>query len=137
MNVIFCRSHGVGGWIIRLLTFSKWNHVGLEYNGRVIDATVENGVSESSLYDFKNRYDKTQSIAVRDVNQFAAWNFAKKQIGKKYDWAAIVALPFRENWQSGKSWFCSELVSASLAAGGKALRVPTGRVTPRDLWVSL
>lgn len=137
MNVIFCRSSNAGGWLIRLLTFSKWNHVGLEHKGRVIDSTVRHGVSESSLYDFKSRYDKTQLIAVREVNETTSWNFAKSQLGKKYDWSAIIALPFRASWHKDNRWFCSELVAAALWCGGVKSRIESNRVTPRDLWGAL
>ena len=137
MKILFCKSDSIGGAFIRLFTFSKWNHVAIEYNGRVIDSTTANGVSESSLYDFNQRYEKVEVVEVKDVNQFAAWNFAKSQLGKSYDWTAIVALPFRERWQRDNKWFCSELVAASLFAGGRRFRVESGRVTPRDLWISL
>lgn len=137
MNIIYCKSNSIAGRLIRLFTFSKWNHVAIEYNGQVIDSTARHGVSMSSLNDFIVRYDETYTEAIRGVNEFTVWSFLKSQLGKGYDFRAIVALPFRKPWQDDTRWFCSELVAAALIRGGKKLKINSGRVTPRDLWVML
>lgn len=137
MKILFCKSNSISGFLIRLLTFSQWNHVALEFNGRVIDSTFSRGVSEVGLHEFRKRYSLVRSIDVAGVNEFAAWDLMRSQLGKSYDWTAIIALPFREDWQRDRKWFCSELVAAGLRAGGKRLNLQSWRVTPRDLWVSL
>lgn len=136
MKILFCKSNTLTSSLIRLATFSQWSHVGIEHNGRVIDATMTNGVAETDLSSFTARYEKTRSIPAY-VNTRTAWRFLQNQIGKPYDWPAIAALPFRENWQKDDKWFCSELAAAAMMAGGRKFNIKTGRITPRDLWVSL
>lgn len=48
MNIIYCRSSGAVGFLIRLFTLSKWNHVAIEYKGNVIDSTSKAGVAVTS-----------------------------------------------------------------------------------------
>ena len=137
MRVIFCKSNTVVGFLLRLATFSKWSHVALEYNDQVIESTMLGGVSQSEYAEFIERQDETSEIDVSDVNKIATWVFIKSQIGKGYDWKAIVSFPFRRSWQDNDRWFCSEVVAAALIRGGKHIKLSSNRVTPRDLWVLL
>jgi uncharacterized protein YycO len=125
----------MSGWLIRLFTFSQWNHVAIQVGGVVFDATGRYGVRTWSAHDFKSHYDRVESIGV-EIDEQATTAFLKSQLGKPYDFMALVAMPFRSDWQSRDKWFCSELVTAALKAGGcKFDRLPAHRVTPRDLWV--
>ena len=137
MRVIFCRSNTIGGFLLRLFTMSKWNHVALEYNGRVIDANTGVGVTECGIVEFNGRYSKTETVKITSVNDNLSWKFAMNQVGKPYDWKAIFAFPFRKNWESENKYFCSELVASALIHGGKSIRIKSNRVTPRDLWALL
>ncbi len=65
--------------------------------------------------------------------------FLDKQVGKPYDWRAIVAFYskiFGRDWCAEDSWFCSELVGAALIACGlfpRHMAVKFSRLTVRDL----
>ena len=137
MRVIFCRTNSIAGFFIRLFTMSKYNHVALEFNGRVIDSNTGVGVSECNLPEFNKRYSKTTMIKVKGVNETIAWRFIMDQVGKSYDYTAIIAFPFRSNWQDEDKYFCSELVASALNHGGKSLRLPANRVTPHNLWMAI
>jgi len=41
----------------------------------------------------------------------AGWDFLRAQLGKPYDWRAILAFAFNRNWRNAQAWFCSELES--------------------------
>jgi hypothetical protein len=82
-------------------------------------------------------YPVRESVEV-EGNEDNARRFLEGEVGKEYDLSAIIALPFRKSWQRGDKWFCSELVAEALIrAGHKEFRIPSSRVTPRDLWVAL
>lgn len=67
----------------------------------------------------------------------AAILFAEKQVGKGYDWAGAVGIPFTysEDWSDGSRWWCSDLVFAIVLAGGTRLFDPAvmKRVCPIHL----
>jgi len=116
---------------------SQWNHVAIERDGIVIDSNAGVGVAVSKLDDFKKRYTKTQLVKAGCPNEDAAWTFIKRQVGKSYDYRALLGLPFRRNWQHDSKFFCSELAALGLIRGGRKMKLPAGRVTPRDLWLAL
>jgi len=130
----FCKSKTIGGLLIRLITFSQYNHVAIEVNGLVWDSTLEHGVRVGEKDKFKEQYSVVDVFNVEGVNSISVSNFLRRQLGKEYDWSALVALPFRKDWQHPERWFCSELVAAALSYGGWSdLIFPAYRVTPRDL----
>ncbi|WP_139227025.1 hypothetical protein [Marinobacter pelagius] len=138
MKIWFCKTTDLGGWLIRLLTFSQWNHVAIEIDGVVYDAMAGKGVRRMSAWGFEHRWDKAVSIRARVKDKQAAIDFLESQIGKPYDWVALLAMPFRTTWQSPHRWFCSELAAkAMIMAGHRRFNIEAFRVTPRDLWVAL
>lgn len=66
------------------------------------------------------------------------YEYALTQIGKPYDWEAVLGLFFQNrDWRCEDSWFCSELVAFSLSKIGVDLvRGEHDRITPRDIRVS-
>src|SRR5690554_2683761 len=134
MKLYFCKSNDLGGWLIRLATFSKWNHVAIGFNGVVYEAVSGAGVRK--IPESRFRWPEMDVVEIDAPNPLAAVNFLERQLGKKYDWMALVALPFRTTWQSPHRWFCSELVAKALVVGGvRAFSVEKHRITPRDLWL--
>jgi uncharacterized protein YycO len=74
-------------------------------------------------------------ISVKLPNEEAAVDFAYKQVGKKYDYTAILGMLMRRDWKEDDDWFCSELVEAILAAGGRQrFRDAIHRITPHQSW---
>jgi|AntRauTorcE11898_2_1112593.scaffolds.fasta_scaffold22767_3 uncharacterized protein YycO len=138
VKVHFCRSRNIGGLFIQLVTFSRWNHVAVEISGVVFDATLAHGVASWSFKNFRSHYSTIETIELQTIEQGKALEFLKDQIGKPYDWTALLALPFRSGWQKSSRWFCSELFAAMLTAGmNRSLEraLPAHRVTPRDAYI--
>lgn len=71
--------------------------------------------------------------------------FLRAQIGKPYDFDAIAAFVAggvigERNWRRPDSWFCSELIAASLCHCGffpERLATEFNHITPRDLLLIL
>lgn len=139
MKVHFCKSNDVGGLLIRLVTFSRWNHVAIEVGNVVYEAVAAGGVRRMPCRSFPGLWDKTESVSISVKRPDQMMAFLNSQVGKPYDWMALIALPFRTTWQSPHKWFCSELVAKALSVSGAEItrRVPAARVTPRDLWIAL
>ena len=139
MKVHFCNSRHIGGFIIRLLTFSRWNHVAIEVGGIVYESVTAGGVRRVPAGSFPGLWEKTASVSVSVDNPGEMLTFLNAQVGKPYDWTAIFALPFRKSWHARDKWFCSELVAEALIADGSNAipRLKSYRVTPRDLWITL
>lgn len=84
------------------------------------------------------KFSRTLIIAVTvpdaQANTFYRW--LQAQVGKPYDWRAIVAFVFSRNWREPDSWFCSELVARAFEVSGffpAPLMVRSSKITPRDL----
>jgi uncharacterized protein YycO len=137
VKVYFCRSNSFYGALIRLFTFSKWNHVAIEIDGSVFDASAPHGVMEWTFNDFVAQYSKIETVVVKGDN-IKAKRFAREHVGKPYDWGAIFALPFRANWDDPDKWFCSEYVAAILNESGMPkFRKQNHRITPDNLWMAV
>jgi len=68
-----------------------------------------------------------------------AYEWARTQAGKKYDFSAIAGIATNRNWRDQSRWFCSELIAASFEQVGAPLLNPetkVWRITPRDLLLS-
>lgn len=69
-----------------------------------------------------------------------AYQWALTQVGKPYDWRAILGMAADRNWREDDAWFCSELVAMAFEQAGSPLFNPdmqVWRVTPRDVLMSL
>ena len=138
IKIHFCKSNSVTGWLVRLFTFSQWNHVAIEVNGKVYEAKGQTGVTSSSAKDYLKHWAETATVQIAAPSPVSAVAFLDAQIGKRYDFGGIIALPFRKSWHGRSKWFCSELVAAALmAAGLPKMRIESHRITPRDLWIRL
>lgn len=138
-TIHFCKSDNMGGRILRLFLMSKWNHVAIQIGNTVYESVSGAGVVKHQPAEFAKAWDKVSSVEVYVPSQLSVLRFLNDQLGKPYDWKAILAFPFRGSWQDRSGWFCSELVYEGLRVGGGLVsdRLPANRVTPRDLWVSL
>ena len=134
IRIWFCRSKTLAGRLIRWVTFSRWNHVAVEINGLVYEADMLEGVRTVPVRQFKRMWTEVQYLDVYVRDQAATIRWLNQQLGKPYDFMAILALPFRATWQHPHKWFCSELVAKALAVGGlREFAIEKFRITPRDL----
>jgi|CXWL01.1.fsa_nt_gi uncharacterized protein YycO len=120
MKAIFARNRSPASWLIRLACWSQWSHVAVvEDDMSVIHSTFfGGGVHRVALAALRASYSATELVDVPVPDEAAALAFLRAQIGRPYDWTAIVGIALRRNWADPKRWFCSELLEATLIAGG-------------------
>lgn len=135
VKILFTKSNTLGGFAIRAALFSEHNHVGIQIGGKVYDSTFSKGVDKSSIGQFYKKWTVDYEIEfyLDDDDCKRVIKFLESQLGKKYDWRAIVALPFRRDWHKEKAWICSELVAEAMVHAGMSMPMDTNRITPRDL----
>lgn len=138
MQIIFTRRRSLGSALIRLATGSRWSHVSVGISPElVIDATLRHGgVRHRSRAEL---LAESSAHEVRDVplpDEAAALAWLRAQVGKRYDWTAIVGFVMRRRWADPDAWFCSELAEAACVAGGLVrFRADAWRLTPGHLWM--
>jgi hypothetical protein len=135
--------NSIGAWLIKLFTFSKWNHTAVMFedsenfqNNTVIDVTGFSGVRAMHFSEYKKLYPRMEIIDANVPDEEAGKRFALAQIGKKYDWGAIVGIIFqRRDWEQATKWFCSELTEAiRIQAGRRVFRSDISGVLPRETY---
>lgn len=122
---------------IRACTWSHWSHVGLIDGDTVIEAVALKGVVRTPL---KQRQEEDPRWVVSElpcVSPSAVIAAAASQIGKPYDYTAVIGLGLHRVWKSADSWFCSELAAWAFdRAGSPLFRADSvRRVTPQDMWM--
>ena len=137
LPVVFSRSRTPGAALIRLVTWSSWSHNGvLTPEGTVIEARWPDGVVETPLDAFIARASRFELCEFDCPDPGAAVAWARSQIGKPYDTWGVIGLGIRRRWQEDDAWWCSELVEAALARGGRLrFRRDLHRVTPQHSWM--
>lgn len=103
----------------------------------VVDTTFLSGVRIQTLDTFSEHY---KDRVVREIvlpNELAAKQFLYDQIGKPYDWTALLGIIVRNvKWADDDSWFCSELVEGAIKAGGLDRFVEKlSRIIPQYCWI--
>jgi hypothetical protein len=145
MIVLFTKNKSISSKLIRLVTWSPWSHVAivnetsiesLHPETDVIDSTfLGGGVKLRPLKDLLEQASEWAFVEV-EVSRSRAWAAAVSQVGKPYDWAAIVGIYFHRRWEDTDKWFCNELVEWCLAKAGKArFREDISRLTPGHSWM--
>lgn len=137
ISLLFSTSRHPMSAVIRACTWSSWSHVAIIDGDEVIEAIAPNGVRR---FPVAQCIDHAKRAAIVDLpcrNPSAVIAAADSQLGKPYDYTAIVGLGLRRDWQEDDAWFCSELVAWSFAQAGDSLFRPEvlRRVTPQHLWM--
>lgn len=137
MQLIFSRSRTLSSLLIRFVCWSRWSHVSVAYEGDyIIDATFRHGgVRMRTVGELLHEASAVEWVDVDVPDEAAGMRFLADQLGRGYDWTALVGFVMRADWASVQRWFCSELAAAGIqAAGRKLLREELSRVTPGLLW---
>lgn len=136
IRVLFCRSKRLRSWIVRAVTWSAWSHVALVDGDEAIEA-VWPAVRVVPLTQVLEHYSAHVFAALPCDDPAAALRAARTQLGRPYDWKALVGFLLRRNWEDERAWFCSEFVAWAIARGGSPLFRTSvlRRVTPQHLWM--
>jgi uncharacterized protein YycO len=138
---VFSRRTSLPSFIARFFTGgARWSHCGLLDVERnvVIEALMFKGVVETPLAHWMLRYPSWERAAIACPNAAGAQAFARAQVGKGYDYLAVLGVPWRTAWDNPARWYCSELIEAALAAGGRQRwRLEKRGVSPMESWMVL
>jgi hypothetical protein len=132
MKLILCTKPGLSSAFLRFIMWSKWSHSAILDGDVVIDTTLLQGGVKVHLS--KHFFDHYPTYELRDieVDETHARYWLHAQIGKRYDWTALVSFVVQRDWQEPDAWFCSELTEALISMFGKPrFRASAQRITPR------
>ena len=136
MKLIFGASRMPGSLLLQFFTFSRWSHVGIVYDGMVIEARFPR-VRMTTVADFQAHYPRCEFAKLPCADEAAAEAYARSRIGRLYDLGGLLAFPFQNrDFESSSRDFCSELPIRAAAAGGTRYvrEHALSRVTPGMLY---
>jgi uncharacterized protein YycO len=119
---------------VRFMTWSEWSHVDYVLpDGRLLGAQGDGVKIRPPDYEkFTSRCIQTFECTEEQYVIFT--DFLYSQLGKPYDWTAIVGFVMRREWAADDSWFCSELIAAAIMlAKILKINVDRNRVSPEPL----
>ena len=138
---VFSRRASLPSFLIRFMTGgARWSHCGVVdiERGMVIEALAFKGVVETPLAEWCAAHPRHETVHFNCPNPGLAVHFARQQIGKSYDYLAAAGVPWRTRWDDTRRWYCSELLEAALAAGGRnRWRLEKRGVSPAESYMVL
>lgn len=138
VRLLFCTNpRNPFSWCIRAASWSKWSHVAIIDGDSVIEAVAMKGVVRTPISERLGHDPRWAISALPCGNPGGIIKAAASQIGKPYDYTAVLGLGLHRVWKDDDSWFCSELVAWSFDVAGSPLFRPESlrRVTPQELWM--
>lgn len=137
VQLLFTTTQQPLSWLIRAGTWSAWSHVALVDGDQVIESVMGRGVRRVPLYAAIRRASRHALVSLPARNPALIVAAAAEQLGKPYDYTAILGLGVRRDWQQENAWFCSELVAWSFQQAGEPLfrAECLRRVTPQHLYM--
>lgn len=132
MMLILCKSNSVGSWLLRTVMWSRYSHAVILDGNTVTDTTLlQGGVKQHDIKDFLEHF-RSYELREIEVDEPAARAWLAEQVGKSYDWTALLSWVVRRDWQEDDAWFCSELCEAMISKFGKPrFRAEAARISPR------
>lgn len=136
IKLAFCKSNTAISLAIRITTWSQWSHVAIIDGDEVIEA-APSGVRRCSISTLYAENDVVEVVNFRCANPEAIINAANSQVGKPYDFTAVIGIYFHRDWQSRDRWYCAELVAWAFEQAKDPLFRSDAlhRVTPQHLWM--
>lgn len=134
--------HDADDWISRVIGWVTWSrrtsHVALAWGQEVIEASSlgePKGVRLVRLVDWMARHPGYRVKRIPHDAPAMAWEYARSQWGKPYDWRYFVGWLLRRDWQDDDAWVCQELIAWACEKAGDPLfpcGVARNSITPRD-----
>lgn len=134
MKLILCRQNNIGSLFLRAVMWSPWCHSALWDDEKkvVYDSTLaQHGVKVTDELAWFSAYPEHEirDLVIKDVEASRQW--LKEQVGKPYDWTAILGMVFDRNWKEDNAWFCSEMTETYRSLWGvPVFRENARRITP-------
>lgn len=138
LTVLFSRSYRLGSPIIRLADrWGQWSHCGLLMpDDTLVEARAFHGVVRGPVDEFIDRASEWSARDIEVPDPEAAYAWAEQQIGKGYDYGAVIANLLREDGQSPERYDCAELVEAAVvAAGRERFRCALWKLSPNQIYM--
>lgn len=137
ISLLFTRQSDLLSRAIRTFTWSRWSHVALIDGYGAIEATPPDGVVVNDTEVVLMRSSEFELVELPCSNPEAVRAAAASQVGKPYDYTALMGLALRRDWQEEDAWFCSELIAWAFEQAGEPLfrAECLRRVTPQHLWM--
>lgn len=136
IHIEFSTGGGMISRLIRWFTWGRWSHVAIRMpEGDVIEAKEFRGVIRREV-----TYEQKEIVSVTVTpEQYAVFETAlRSQLGKSYDWRAILGFVFRRDWERTDYWICSELVAWALKqANVNVVHEKRWRIDPTALYMYL
>jgi len=129
LTILFCENNKPTSVLIKLFTLSNWSHCAILDGDFVIDSTLSTGVRRVPFRKWKKNYKSYEAVEVPCVDRKKAIEFARRQVGKKYDPLGILSLVLKRRGEHPEKWFCSELVATAMGVQHRAWRL-----SPQFLW---
>ena len=140
ITIRFVSHPGVFDWACKIAQYGFWaTHCDAVLpNGCLLGARFDGGVQiRSANYDAGGFSRELRvSIPATDAQASLFYDFLYDQIGKPFDWQAILTFYFPRDWQVPDSWYCDELLASALAKCGifpQRLALKFNRISVRDL----
>lgn len=143
IDLQFAGSSDLGGQVIEWYDHGRFAHVDVVLpSGKLLGARSEvigdvpAGVQVRPASYLSNTVSTLKvNLECTDEVSNRFYQFVSEQIGKPYDWEAIVGFVAGRQWMQPDSWFCSELVAAGLVQSGfvHQLSAPANKIAPDDL----
>ena len=139
MRIHFYRGSGFLGWAIRWRTWGKYAHVAIEIDGWIYEAIEGKGVIKRAICSSPEKCNPCNCQEKSDLVLKApkaikgrAKRFLEDQVGKPYDYWAILGFVSRRNRQEDDKFFCSELLAEMMVHCGLPLfdRVDAWKISP-------
>lgn len=134
----FVTEPGLTSWTIRTFSWSDWSHVDFVLsNGKFLGARLDGGVQiREHDYLTPSRFCYASVEVYGSTRRVLGW--ATAQVGKPYDWRAILGFGFRRDWHDPGHWFCSELVAEAFKLKDSAIVDNRAyRITPQMVYESV
>lgn len=133
MRILFTSSKGIGSLAIRAFEGGQASHCGVVDGDHVIDASFLTGVVRTPINEWMKGRTLIDDIRIEVPDDTAAMGLLRSQIGKSYDYFALVGFVFWRDWSSDRAWYCSELIMRGIVEGGLTLADRHRRIGVRML----
>jgi hypothetical protein len=128
---------GLDSWMVRQVTRGWATHSEfVNTDNRTAFGAYLSGVGSRPMGYAK--FKRVEYYTAPGIDQ--AYEWARTQAGKKYDYSAIFGIFLDRNWRDENRFFCSELTTLAFEKAGCPIlnpAAPVYRITPRDQLLSL